>query len=92
MQVWQYHDSPAANASQRAPGIFQEEFEPPQPKPGELLIRAHAAGVTFTEWMWYPTTHTKSGGIRRDAIPGHEFSGIIAAAAAGSDAGANFTS
>jgi NADPH:quinone reductase-like Zn-dependent oxidoreductase len=58
------------------------EFESPVPEPGrdEVLVRVHAAGVTPTELLWYPTTHTKTGGPRLDAVPGHEFSGVIAAA------------
>jgi NADPH:quinone reductase-like Zn-dependent oxidoreductase len=56
-------------------------YQPPQPVPGkgELLIRVHAAGVTVTELGWYPTSHTKSGAPRLHAIPGHEFSGVVAA-------------
>ena len=49
----------------------------PTPGAGEILIRVHAAGVTPTELAWYPTTHTKAGGPRTDAVPGHEFSGTI---------------
>src|ERR1700722_4379201 len=54
--------------------------EVPQPKPaaGEVLVRVHAAGVTATEVIWYPTTHTKDGSLRTNAIPSHEFSGVIA--------------
>jgi NADPH:quinone reductase-like Zn-dependent oxidoreductase len=29
--------------------------------------------------LWYPTTHTKDGAARTNAVPGHEFSGVIAA-------------
>jgi NADPH:quinone reductase-like Zn-dependent oxidoreductase len=49
------------------------------------LIRVHAVGVTGTELLWQPTTHTKSGEIRRHAIPGHEFSGAIASVGVGAD-------
>jgi NADPH:quinone reductase-like Zn-dependent oxidoreductase len=49
------------------------------------LIRVQAVGVTHTELLWQPTTHTKSGENRRHAIPGHEFSGTIAAVGAGAD-------
>jgi NADPH:quinone reductase-like Zn-dependent oxidoreductase len=41
--------------------------------------------VTHTELLWQPTTHTKSGENRRHAIPGHEFSGTIAAVGPGAD-------
>ena len=53
----------------------------PMPEPGEkeILIRVHAAGVTPTELVWYPTTNTRSGGLRAKAVPGHEFSGVVAA-------------
>ncbi len=53
----------------------------PQPIPGpaEVLVRVHAAGVTPTELDWYPTSHTKDGAARLNAVPGHEFSGVIAA-------------
>ena len=43
------------------------------------IVHVHAAGVTPTELLWYPTTHTKSGTARMRAVPGHEFSGVIAA-------------
>jgi NADPH:quinone reductase-like Zn-dependent oxidoreductase len=51
----------------------------PVPHPGskELLIRVKAAGVTPTELLWYPTTHTMDGKTRLLAIPGHEFSGTV---------------
>ena len=29
--------------------------------------------------IWYPTSHTKTGEKRTAAVPGHEFSGVIAA-------------
>jgi NADPH:quinone reductase-like Zn-dependent oxidoreductase len=57
----------------------------PRPGRGELLIRVGAAGVTPTELMWYPTSHTKTGQKRTGAVPGHEFSGVVAEA--GGDAG-----
>lgn len=62
-------------------GLTLYAAETPQPTPGreDVLIRVYAAGVTTTELGWYPTTHQKSGDARTNAIPGHEFSGIIAA-------------
>jgi NADPH:quinone reductase-like Zn-dependent oxidoreductase len=50
----------------------------PVPGPGQVLLEIKAAGVTPTELGWYPTTHTKDGSARTGAIPGHEFSGVIA--------------
>lgn len=56
------------------------EAEIPQPKPnaGEVLVRVHAAGVTATEVVWSPTTQTKDGAPRTNAIVAHEFSGVVA--------------
>jgi NADPH:quinone reductase-like Zn-dependent oxidoreductase len=62
-------------------GPVLQPVNAPQPVPGlgEVLIQVHAAGVITTELGWYPTTHTKSGASRTLAVPGHEFSGVIAA-------------
>jgi hypothetical protein len=79
MKVWQCDDS------RPAPGLVPAEVETPQPQRGEVLIRVHAVGVTDTELLWQPTTHTKSGENRHHAIPGHEFSGAIAAVGVGAD-------
>ncbi|HEY7322469.1 MAG TPA: NADP-dependent oxidoreductase [Candidatus Binatia bacterium] len=60
--------------------------ETPQPQPGEgeVLVRIHAAGVINTELSWVPTWTTRSGEPRPfPVIPGHEFSGEIAALGAG---------
>jgi NADPH:quinone reductase-like Zn-dependent oxidoreductase len=54
------------------------EAKPPQPERGELLIHIYAAGVTPTELLWYPTTHSKNGERRGRAVPGYEFSGVVA--------------
>jgi NADPH:quinone reductase-like Zn-dependent oxidoreductase len=61
------------------PVLIEENVPQPQPGRGELLVRVYAAGVTPTELLWYPTTHAKNGERRSRAVPGHEFSGIIAA-------------
>lgn len=55
----------------------------PEPQPGEILIQVSAVGVTPTEKLWYPTTHDSKGAARSHAIPGHEFSGTVAALGAG---------
>src|SRR5256714_30177 len=58
----------------------------PQPRPGEGegLVRVHAAGVIHTELSWVPTWTTRAGEPRPlPVIPGHEFSGEIAAMGAG---------
>lgn len=86
MKAWQ------CDATRPVPGLLPADIESPQPAPGELLIRVHAAGVTPTELLWYPTTHQKSGEPREHAVPGHEFSGVVAAIGAetGADAGVDF--
>ncbi|MGC3990293.1 MAG: NADP-dependent oxidoreductase [Chthoniobacteraceae bacterium] len=66
-----------------SPVLVGRDLPVPQPGAGELLIRVHAAGVTPTELVWYPTTHTKAGTPRLHAVPGHEFSGEIAAVGEG---------
>lgn len=67
------------NNAQQGPALIPTTLPEPQPADGDLLIRVRAAGVTPTELLWYPTTHTKDGSPRADAVPGHEFSGSIAA-------------
>ena len=79
MKVWQCDDS------RPVPGLLPADAETPQPQRGEVLIRVHAVGVTGTELLWQPTTHTKSGENRGRAIPGHEFSGAVAAIGVGAD-------
>jgi NADPH:quinone reductase-like Zn-dependent oxidoreductase len=65
--------------SAQPPVLVEENAPQPQPGRGELLVRVYAAGVTPTELLWYPTTHSKNGERRSHAVPGHEFSGVIAA-------------
>src|SRR5499426_2579972 len=61
-----------------------EEVSQPRPGDGEVLVRVHAAGVIQTELSWVPTWTTRAGGPRPlPVIPGHEFSGEIAALGAG---------
>lgn len=67
------------SASAQPPVLLEETVPQPQPRRGELLVRVYAAGVTPTELLWYPTTHSKNGEGRSHAVPGHEFSGVIAA-------------
>ena len=67
------------NSRGQEPVLIAAELQKPKPASGEVLIRVHAAGVTPSELLWYPTTHTKSGTPRAGAVPGHEFSGVITA-------------
>jgi NADPH:quinone reductase-like Zn-dependent oxidoreductase len=74
MKAWQCDDA------RPVPGLVPVTVDLPRPGHDEVLIRVHAIGVTPTELLWYPTTHTTSGSRRHHAIPGHEFSGIVIAA------------
>jgi NADPH:quinone reductase-like Zn-dependent oxidoreductase len=66
------------NDAERGPVLIASTLPQPQPAEGEISIRVRAAGVTPTELLWYPTTHTKQGTARTQAVPGHEFSGVVA--------------
>lgn len=74
MKVMRLSDSAAPTV------LIEENIPRPQPGRGELLIQVYAAGVTSKELLWYPTTHNKNGEPRSRAVPGHEFSGVVAAA------------
>ncbi len=52
-------------------GLRIEEIEDPEPAPGEVLVRVHAAALTRDELDW-PTD-------RLPAIPSYEASGVVAA-------------
>ena len=58
-------------------GCRVEEIEIPEPGPGEVLIRVHAAALTRDELDW-PTD-------RLPAIPSYELSGVVAGLGAGVD-------
>jgi NADPH:quinone reductase-like Zn-dependent oxidoreductase len=58
MHAWRLNDS----------GLSAGDVPEPKPASGEVLIRVQAAGVTPTELLWYPTTHTKTGERREHAI------------------------
>jgi NADPH:quinone reductase-like Zn-dependent oxidoreductase len=65
------------NKADQGPVLIPVELQKPEASLGEILVHVHAAAVTPTELLWYPTTHTKSGTARTRAVPGHEFSGAI---------------
>src|SRR5262245_45962474 len=67
------------NNTGQGPMLIPAELPNPEPASHEVLVRVHAAGVTPTEFLWYPTTHTQSGAARAGAVPGHEFSGVVTA-------------
>jgi NADPH:quinone reductase-like Zn-dependent oxidoreductase len=51
----------------------------PEPRPGEALIRVHAAGITPTELGWPETWVDREGHDRTPTIPSHEVSGVVEA-------------
>lgn len=59
--------------------LISAEVPKPEPGAGEVLIQVHAAGITTTELAWYTSTHGRDGSARTGAVPGHEFSGVVAA-------------
>jgi len=77
----------AMQAVAKQHGLEVSATDRPQPAPGagEVLIEVHAAGITSSELAWGPTTQTKDGKPRANAIPAHEFSGVIVACGAGVD-------
>jgi NADPH:quinone reductase-like Zn-dependent oxidoreductase len=64
--------------SSAEPALVQDTAPQPEPGQDEVLVRVCAAAVTPAELLWYPTSHTKSGAKRSGAVPGHEFSGLVA--------------
>src|SRR6266581_8367535 len=58
-------------------GVKVEEIEMPSPRPGEVLVRVHAAAITRDELEW-PVD-------RLPAIPSYELSGVVAALGQGVD-------
>jgi NADPH:quinone reductase-like Zn-dependent oxidoreductase len=67
------------NKAEQGQRLILVELPKPEAGLGEILIHVNAAGVTASELSWYPTIYTKSGTPRIGAVPGHEFSGVIAA-------------
>jgi NADPH:quinone reductase-like Zn-dependent oxidoreductase len=57
-----------------------DDVEPPRPRPGQALVRVHAAAITRDELTW-PTD-------RLPAIPSYELSGVVVEDSDGFSAGA----
>jgi NADPH:quinone reductase-like Zn-dependent oxidoreductase len=64
----------------RVQDLRLDDIPPPQPGPGQVLVRVHAAAITRGELDW-PTD-------RLPAIPSYELSGVVAEDADGFPAGA----
>src|ERR1700754_3200375 len=71
------------HGAQGAEAFVYEDAPRPSARAGEVLVRVHATAVTPTELLWPPTWQTAAGEPRALPIPGHEFSGVIAAVGAG---------
>jgi threonine 3-dehydrogenase len=66
-----------------APGIELREVPVPAPGPGEVLVRVETASVCGTDLHIYNWDPWASGRIHPPLIPGHEFSGAVAAVGRG---------
>jgi NADPH:quinone reductase-like Zn-dependent oxidoreductase len=70
------HDGPG--------GLVYEDAPEPRATAGEVLVAVHAAGVIPTELGWGPTRTARDGTPRQlPLVPGHEFSGVVAACGPG---------
>ena len=58
--------------------LIYEDAPKPVPRRGDALVEVLAAGITPTELSWLSAYTTRDGCDRLPAIPGHEFSGIVA--------------
>jgi NADPH:quinone reductase-like Zn-dependent oxidoreductase len=59
-------------------GLVYEDAPEPVPAVGDLLVRVHACSFTPTELQW-PLWTDRAGRDRAPLVPGHEFSGVVAA-------------
>jgi threonine 3-dehydrogenase len=69
--------------AEAAPGIELREVPVPTPGPGEVLVRVQAASVCGTDLHIYEWDPWAKGRIHPPLIPGHEFSGAVAAVGRG---------
>jgi len=66
-----------------APGIELREVPVPTPGPGEVLVRVQSASVCGTDLHIFNWDPWAQGRIHPPLIPGHEFSGAVAAVGRG---------
>ncbi|MEO7121521.1 MAG: NADP-dependent oxidoreductase, partial [Lacisediminihabitans sp.] len=57
--------------------LAYEDAPVPVAGPGEVLVRVHAAGITFSELSWDETWRAENGDDRTPIIPAHEVSGVV---------------
>src|ERR671916_63758 len=60
--------------------LVYEHAPVPALRPGDALVRVHAAGISPAEFTWR-IYETADGRSRLPAIPSHEVSGVVAAVA-----------
>jgi NADPH:quinone reductase-like Zn-dependent oxidoreductase len=60
--------------------LVYEDVPVPTLRPGDALVRVHAAGISPAEFTW-EIYETPDGHSRLPAIPSHELSGVVAALA-----------
>ena len=58
--------------------LVYEQAPVPDAGPLEVLVRVHAASITFDELTW-DATWTRGGKDRTPIVPSHEISGVVAA-------------
>lgn len=63
--------------------LVYEEAPKPALEPGDALVRVFASAITKDELDWDATYQDAEGRPRLPSIPGHEFSGVVEAAAPG---------
>ena len=63
--------------------LVYEQAPAPSAGPGEALIAAHTAAITFAELTWDLEWTTRDGKDRTPVIPSHEMSGIVAGLGSG---------
>ena len=57
--------------------LVYEDAPQPHPGPGEVLVRAYAAGIIATELQWDVTYQTTAGSPHALPIPGRDLSGVV---------------
>jgi len=68
--------------AQRAPGLWLEEFDPPQPSDDEVLIRVQKTSICGTDLHIHRWDEWAQATIPVPMVVGHEFMGEIAAVGA----------
>lgn len=63
--------------TQTEPELSVTDLPKPAPASAEVLIRIAAAGLIPTELGWPSTWTQRSGAVRINTVPSHEFSGMV---------------